>query len=191
MMPLLTLGLPTSATAAIMLAAFQQYGLQPGPLLFQNSRDTGLGPDRQPVHRQSDVAGAEPAADPVVGASCSRSPDHCSYTGILVFATLGVWSLSNSVVDLVTMYLIGVVGYAMRRLDFPIGPAILGVVLGPRIEQEFRRALAISQGDVTTFFTRPVSVALLLIALAVLVAPYVPALGRARGQRFSIADNTE
>ena len=191
MMPLLTLGLPTSATAAIMLAAFQQYGLQPGPLLFQNSGALvwGLIASLYIGNLMLLVLNL-----PLVGlwVRLLEIPRPLLYTGILVFASLGVWSLSGSIVDLVTMYLIGVVGYAMRRLDVPIGPAILGVVLGPRLEQEFRRALAISQGDVTTFFTRPVSVALLLIAVTVLVAPYVPALlGRARGQRFSIADNTE
>jgi putative tricarboxylic transport membrane protein len=117
------------------------------------------------------------------------------YSGILVFATLGVWSLSNSVVDLVTMYVIGIVGYAMRRLDFPIGPTILGVVLGPRIEQEFRRALAISQGDPTTFITRPISLLILLVAALALLGPQIPALvsrlrGRA-GTRFAIGDETD
>jgi putative tricarboxylic transport membrane protein len=118
------------------------------------------------------------------------------YAGILVFATLGVWSLSNSVVDLVAMYIIGLVGYAMRRLDIPIGPTILGVVLGPRLEQDFRRALAISQGDVSVFVTRPISLALLLVAILVLVAPYIPGVwarvrGRQPKQRFAIGDDVD
>lgn len=117
------------------------------------------------------------------------------YSGILVFATLGVWSLSNSVVDLVTMYVIGVIGYAMRRLDFPIGPTILGVVLGPRIEQELRRALAISQGDPTTFITRPISLVILLVAVLALFGPQIPVLvSRVRGRsgtRFTIGDKAE
>jgi putative tricarboxylic transport membrane protein len=196
MMPLLTLGLPTSATAAIMLAAFQQYGLQPGPLLFQSSRDLvwGLIASLYIGNLMLLVLNL-----PLIRlwVKLLEVPRPLLYSGILVFATLGVWSLSNSVVDLITMYLIGVVGYLMRRLDFPIGPTILGVVLGPRIEQEFRRALAISQGDVATFFTRPISLAILLIAALVLVGPYVPRFWsrlrgrRDAGDRFAIGDSTE
>ena len=196
MMPLLTLGLPTSATAAIMLAAFQQYGLQPGPLLFQNSRDLvwGLIASLYVGNLMLLVLNL-----PLIGlwVRLLEIPRPLLYSGILVFATLGVWSLSNSVVDLITMYIIGVVGYAMRRLDFPIGPTILGVVLGPRIEQEFRRALAISQGDPTTFITRPISLAILLVAALALSGPSLPLLwSRLRGKRepaarFAIGDAAE
>jgi putative tricarboxylic transport membrane protein len=196
MMPLLTLGLPTSATAAIMLAAFQQYGLQPGPLLFQNSRDLvwGLIASLYIGNLMLLVLNL-----PMIRlwVKLLEIPRPLLYSGILVFATLGVWSLSNSVVDLVTMYIIGVVGYAMRRLDFPIGPTILGVVLGPRIEQEFRRALAISQGDLTTFIARPISLAILVIAALALLSPYLPTLWtRIRGERravrrFAIGDVAE
>jgi putative tricarboxylic transport membrane protein len=172
LMPLLTLGLPTSATAAIMLAAFQQYGLQPGPLLFQGSRDLvwGLIASLYIGNLMLLVLNL-----PLIRlwVKLLEIPRPLLYTGILVFATLGVWSLSNSVVDLVTMYVIGVLGFAMRRLDFPIAPTILGLVLGPRIEQEFRRALAISQGDPTTFITRPISAAILLVALLAVLTPYL------------------
>ena len=84
------------------------------------------------------------------------------YAAILVFATLGVYSLANSLIDVLIMYLIGVVGFFMRRYDFPVGPMILGVILGPLLEQEFRTALQISQGDLTIFLTRPISAVLLL-----------------------------
>jgi putative tricarboxylic transport membrane protein len=188
LMPLLALGLPTSATAAIMLAALQQYGLQPGPLLFQNSGDLvwGLIASLYIGNLMLLVLNL-----PMIGlwVRLLEIPRPLLYTGILVFATLGVWSLSGSVVDLVTMYVIGVIGFVMRRLDIPVGPAILGVVLGPRIEQEFRRALAISQGDVTTFVTRPLSLALLLIAIAVIVLPHVMRLARGSKQRFAIGDD--
>jgi putative tricarboxylic transport membrane protein len=196
MMPLLTLGLPTSATAAIMLAAFQQYGLQPGPLLFQNSRDLvwGLISSLYIGNLMLLVLNL-----PLIGlwVRLLEIPRPLLYSGILVFATLGVWSLSNSVVDLVTMYAIGVLGYAMRRLDFPIGPVILGVVLGPRIEQEFRRALAISQGDPTTFLTRPISLGILVLAALALLLPYLPAIwARLQGrkpplERIAIGDQTD
>ena len=197
MMPLLTLGLPTSATAAIMLAAFQQYGLQPGPLLFQNSPALvwGLIASLYIGNLMLIVLNL-----PLIRlwVKLLEIPRPLLYSGILVFASLGVWTLSNSVVDLIVMYVIGVVGYLMRRLDFPIGPTILGVVLGPRIEQEFRRALAISQGDATVFInpiTHPISTAILIVAVLSLVGPHLPTLwARLRGRRatrFAIGDSPE
>src|SRR5690606_28035111 len=95
------------------------------------------------------------------------------YAGILLFATLGVYSLGNSVVDLITLYVIGVLGFLMRRFGFPVAPAVIGMILGPLAEQQFRRALAISQGDYSVFFTRPLSLTLLVLAFLALVVPAV------------------
>ena len=87
-----------------------------------------------------------------------------------------MYSLANSLVDVLIMYVIGVVGFFMRRYDFPVGPMILGVILGPLLEKQFRAALQISQGDLTVFITRPISAILLLTALAALLLPYAPRL---------------
>jgi putative tricarboxylic transport membrane protein len=111
-------------------------------------------------------------------------PRELLYSGILLFATLGVYSLSNSVVDLLVMYAIGVLGFFMRRYDFPVGPVILGVILGPLMEAQFRRALQVSEGDIAIFVTRPLSLAILILALLALAFPYLPALlKRLRGER--------
>ena len=183
LIPLLTLGIPTSATAAILLAAFQIFNLQPGPLLFENS---------------SDLVWALIASLYVgnvmllilnlplirIWVKLLEIPKPLLYSGILVFATLGVYSLSNSVVDLLVMYAIGILGFFMRRYDFPVGPVILGVILGPLMEAQFRRALSISQGDLSIFVTRPLSLVILLLALVALLLPYLPALvKRLRGER--------
>lgn len=101
-------------------------------------------------------------------------PRSLLYSGILVFGTLGVYSLSNSFVDVMVMYAIGVLGFFMRRYGFPVGPTILGVILLPMAEAQFRRALAISQGDPSVFITRPLSLGLLLAAAGALVLPYIP-----------------
>ena len=100
-------------------------------------------------------------------------PKEIVYTGILVFGTLGVYGLSNSVIEVLIVYVIGAAGFLMRIYDFPVAPAILGAILGPMMEAQFRRALSISQGDYTVFFTRPLSLVILLLALAILVLPYV------------------
>jgi putative tricarboxylic transport membrane protein len=104
------------------------------------------------------------------------------YAAILVFATLGVYSLANSLIDVLIMYAIGVIGFFMRRYDFPVGPMILGVILGPELEQQFRSALQIGQGDLTVFLTRPIAAVLLLAALAAIVLPYLPRLLGRRGR---------
>jgi putative tricarboxylic transport membrane protein len=170
LVPLLTLGIPTSATAAIMLAAFQQFGLQPGPLLFQRAPDLvwGLIASLYIANLMLLVLNL-----PLVGlwVRLLTIPRPLLYAGILVFATLGTYSLANSLVDLVTLYLIGFVGFLMRRYGFPVAPAVIGMILGPLAEQQFRRALAISQGDYMVFLTRPISVTLLVISALALLLP--------------------
>jgi putative tricarboxylic transport membrane protein len=104
--------------------------------------------------------------------------------GILIFATLGVYSLANSVVDVLVMYAIGGLGFFMRRYDFPVGPTVLGVILMPLAETQFRRALAISQGDWSVFVTRPLSLVILLLAATALALPVAPLLlARLRGRQ--------
>jgi putative tricarboxylic transport membrane protein len=189
LVPLLTLGIPTSATAAILLVAFQIYNLQPGPLLFANS------PELVWALIASLYVGNVMLL--VLNLPLIRLwvkilaiPRPLLYSAILVFATLGVYSLANSLVDVLIMYLIGVLGFFMRRYDFPVGPMILGVILAPMLEAQFRRALQLSQGDLSIFVTRPISAILLLIAVATLVVPYLPRL-LGRGQRLVFGTGSE
>ncbi len=170
LVPLLTLGLPTSATAAIMLAAFQQYGLQPGPLLFENSQDLvwGLIASLYIGNTMLLVLNL-----PLVGlwVRLLAIPKPWLYGGILVFATLGTYVTSVSITDLIVLYLVGLVGFLMRRFDFPIAPAVIGLILGPLAEQQMRRALAISQGDFMVFLREPLSATILAIALLAWIGP--------------------
>jgi putative tricarboxylic transport membrane protein len=172
LVPLLTLGLPSSATAAVLLAAFEQYGLQPGPLLFSSR------PDLVWTLIASLYVGNVmllvlnlPLAR--VWARVMLVPRPLLFGGILVLASLGTYSLNSSALDVVLLFAAGVVGCAMRAYDVPLVPAVLGLVLGPLSEQQFRRALAISEGDVTVFLTRPISAALLALAVLALVLPVV------------------
>jgi putative tricarboxylic transport membrane protein len=168
--PLLTLGLPSSATAAVLLTAFQQYGLQPGPLLFS------ARPDLVWTLIASLYIGNVmllvlnlPMAG--VWARVLLVPRPLLFGGILVLASLGAYSLNRSMLDLVLLYGVGVVGCAMRIHAVPLAPAVLGLILGPLSEQQFRRAIAISEGDLSVFLTRPISLVVLLSALAVLLVP--------------------
>jgi putative tricarboxylic transport membrane protein len=168
--PLLTLGLPTSATAAILLAAFQRYGLNPGPTLFRQDPDLvwGLIASLYIGNVMLLVLNL-----PLVGiwVRLLLIPRPLLYAGILVLAGLGTYGISRSIVDLVVLYLLGALGFVMRRFDIPVAPAVVGVVLGPIAEDHFRRALQIAQGNYLTFVTRPISAAILALALIALVAP--------------------
>ena len=180
LVPLLTLGLPTSATAAIMLAAFQQYNLQPGPLLFATNPELVWGLIASLYVGNVMLLALNLPLAPL-WARLLEIPPPWLYGGIVMFATVGTYSLNNSVFDVGLMYLVGGVGFLMRRLDVPVAPAIIGLILGPMAEQQLRRALAISQGDVSILVTRPVSATLLGLALLVLVAPPLVARFRSRG----------
>ena len=172
LVPLLTLGLPSSATAAIMLAAFQQYGLQPGPLLFSTRPDLVwtliaslyIG-NTMLLILNLPLAG--------VWARVMLVPRPLLFGGVLVLASLGAYSLNRSMLDLALLYLVGGIGCLMRVYDFPLVPAVLGLVLGPMAEQQFRRAMAISEGDPSVFVTRPIAATLLVSAAAVLAGPWL------------------
>ncbi|HJS78435.1 MAG TPA: tripartite tricarboxylate transporter permease [Burkholderiales bacterium] len=172
LVPLLTLGIPTSATAAILLGAFQNYGLQPGPLLFQTQSSLvwGLIASLYVGNIILLILNL-----PLIGiwVKVLQIPKDLLYAGILVFATLGAYSLHQSWVDLLALYVFGLLGFAMRRWDIPVGPAVIGLILGPLAETQFRRALAISQGDASVFFTHPISATFLAITAALVIVPFI------------------
>ena len=183
LVPLLTLGLPSSATAAIMLAAFQQYGIQPGPLLFQNGPDLVWTLIASLYIGNAMLLSAQPAARGL-WARVMLLPRPLLFAGVLVLASIGAYGLNRSLLDLGLLYAVGAVGLAMRLADFPLVPAVLGLVLGPLAEQQFRRAVAISEGDLTVFFTRPISGTLIAVAVVVLAGPAIArALRRAKDGR--------
>ena len=182
LVPLLTLGIPTSATAAILLAAFQNYGIQPGPLLFQTQGALvwGLIASLYIGNVLLLILNL-----PLIGlwVKVLEIPKPWLYGGILIFATLGAYSLHQSVIDLVTLYVFGLLGFAMRRWGFPVAPAVIGLILGPLAETQFRRALSISQGDASVFFTSPISASLLALTVALIVVPWVVRLVRRRARQ--------
>jgi putative tricarboxylic transport membrane protein len=170
LVPLLTLGLPSSATAAVLLAAFEQYGLQPGPLLFSSRPDLVWTMIASLYIGNAMLLVLNLPLVPM-WARLMLIPRPLLFGGILVLSSIGAYSLNRSMVDLVLLYVVGVVGCAMRAWDVQLVPAVLGLVLGPMAEQQFRRALAISEGHISVFFTRPISAVLLSVAIAVLIGP--------------------
>jgi putative tricarboxylic transport membrane protein len=155
-----------------LLSAFQNYGIQPGPLLFQMQADLvwGLLASLYIGNVLLLILNL-----PLVGmwVKVLMIPRPLLYAGILVFATLGAYSLHQSVVDLVTLYVFGLLGFVMRRWDMPVAPAVIGLILGPLAETQARRALAISQGDAAVFVMQPISATILAVSCLLLIAPPV------------------
>jgi putative tricarboxylic transport membrane protein len=170
LMPLLTLGIPTSATAAIMLSAFEGYGIQTGPQLFTSQ--SGLVWTLIASLYIGNVI-LLVLNLPLVGlwVKLLKIPPPWLYAGIIVISVAGVYGAGNSVFNVGLLFAFGLVGFMMKRFDFPAAPLIVGLILGPMAEQSLRQALTISQGQWSTFVTRPLSASLLLIALILLVVP--------------------
>ncbi len=170
LVPLLALGLPTSATAAVILVAFQTYQIEAGPMLFATNPDliwtliaslfignTLLLVMNLPLVR--------------VWVQLLKIPRPYLFAGISCFALLGAYALNGSIFDLQVAIAIGIVGFLFRRFGMPITPLILGLILGPNLELQFRRALQISAGDYGTLIATPLSKILYISLILVLVAP--------------------
>ncbi|WP_188191591.1 tripartite tricarboxylate transporter permease [Nonomuraea sp. SYSU D8015] len=170
LVPLLTLGLPTSATAAILLAAFQQYGLQPGPQLFDHNPALVWGMIASLFIGNTMLLVLNLPLAPL-WARVLRIPRPYLYAGIVLFAALGVYALNGTIVDLFVLFVLGLLGYAMRRFGLPVAPAVIGMILGPMAEIQLRRALAIGAGDVTVLVRSPIAAVLLVLAALALLTP--------------------
>jgi putative tricarboxylic transport membrane protein len=170
LVPLLTLGIPTSNTTAILLGAFQNYGINPGPQLFDKNAALvwALIASLYIGNVMLLVLNL-----PLVGlwVKLLKVPKPHLYAGILIFATVGVYGMRQSAFDLVLLYAIGLLGVVMRRFDFPTAPVVVGMILGPLAEAQMRNALSIGEGKWSVFIERPMSLALLVVVVAVLVVP--------------------
>lgn len=179
LVPLLTLGLPTTATAAIMLAGFQQFGLQPGPLLFVTNAPLvwGLIASLLVANFMLLVLNL-----PLIGlwVKLLTIPKPWLYAGILVFATLGTIGADASIYNLYgipisfglgLLMLFGVLGFVLRRFGYPIAPVVVGLILGPMAEKSLRQGLQISQGDPMFLFHSWIAIILWILALTAVFLP--------------------
>lgn len=165
MIPMLTLGIPGDAVTAVILGALLMHGVRPGSDLFENQTHLlsaiflGLLMANLLV-LPIGLAGAKLFAQTV------RAPRHYLFPLIVVLCVVGSYAMNNSLFDVGVMLAFGVVGWALRRGDFPVAPLVLGLILGRMTEENFRRALILSGGSVRIFVERPLSAALLLLAVA-------------------------
>ena len=167
--PLLTLGIPGSGTTAVMLGALMMLGVRPGPILFQQHPEIAWGVIASMIVGNVFCLVINiPLIVPLV--KILNTPQRIMYPMILGMAFMGTYLMNYSAFDFVLLSVFGIGGYLMSKLDIPMAPMVLALILGSTTEQEFRRAITISDGDPSIFFQKPI--ALTLIILTVLSLGY-------------------
>lgn len=168
LIPLFTLGIPTSPTIAVLLGAFIMHGLQPGPTLFQDHPDVVWA-----VIASMFIGNAMLLIMnlPMAGfwAQLTRVPNKMMFPIIIVVSMLGIYSLNNNITDVLFMFIFGFLGYFMKKSDFPIAPIILTFVLGDTLESALVQSMTIFRGNAMLFFERPICLVMLIITAIVLI----------------------
>jgi putative tricarboxylic transport membrane protein len=176
MIPLLTLGVPGSATTAVLLGALMGLNITPGPLLIERNPEVfwGLVASMYVGNVILLVLNL-----PLVGVFVKvlQLPRWILMPAVVALSCVGVYAVNSSALDLVLMTLLGFVGYIMRKANFPLAPVILGLVLGPLMEKSLRRSLALSGGEWSILFDSPIAVVLWLLAIASLLLPFAVTIG--------------
>jgi putative tricarboxylic transport membrane protein len=172
MVPLLTLGIPGSGTTAILLAAFILWGLRPGPLMIQDNPTLFWGLVASMYVGNVMLLVLNLPLVPLF-AQILRLPAYALFPFIFGISIVGVYSVSGSLFDTWLLTLFGLLGYAMRKLDYPSAPLILGLVLGDAMERALRQSLMMSQGDLGILVGRPMSATMLFLAVLILLAPLI------------------
>jgi putative tricarboxylic transport membrane protein len=170
LIPLFTLGIPASPTVAVIMGAFMMHGLIPGPFLFKEHPDVVWG-----VIASFYVGNVILLILnlPLVGiwVKILKIPYGLLFGIILAFMIVGAYSVSNSTFDVLVMTLFGVIGYLLRKMDFPLAPVVLTLILGPLMERSLRQSLEMSQGDLRIFLESPIAVVLLASTALIMIAP--------------------
>jgi putative tricarboxylic transport membrane protein len=170
LVPMLTLGIPGSGTTAILLAAFILWGLKPGPLMIQENPTLFWGLVASMYIGNVILLILNIPLIPAF-AQILKLPTYVLYPVIFGIAMVGVYSVSDSLFDLGLLTVFGLLGYVMRKLDYPAAPLILGLVLGDAMERALRQSLMMSQGDLSILVSRPLSAGMLILTALILIAP--------------------
>ncbi|NQV45221.1 MAG: tripartite tricarboxylate transporter permease, partial [Rhodospirillales bacterium] len=177
MLPMLTLGIPGSPTTAILLGGMVIWGLVPGPMLFLEQKEFVWGLIASLYVANLFAALINIAFIPAF-IWMLKMPFTILAPTIFVLCIIGGYAPTQSMHDVWLMLIFGVVGYLMRKLDYPMAPAVLAIVLGPLAEPSLRQSLLVSNGEISVFFTRPISGTFMAIAIMLLVMPMVQAIRR-------------
>jgi putative tricarboxylic transport membrane protein len=171
LVPLLTLGIPGSGTTAILLAALVLWGFKPGPLFIAENPSMFWGLVASMYIGNVMLLVLNLPLVPLF-AQVLRAPVYVLYPLIFGLSLVGVYSVSASLFDLALLAAFGLLGYVMRKLDYPAAPLILGLVLGGAMERALRQSLMMSEGSLTILVARPLSAAMLGCALVILLIPF-------------------
>src|SRR6516164_9419143 len=181
--PLLTLGIPPNAVMALMVGAMTIHGIVPGPQVMTKQPELfwGMVASMWLGNLMLVIINL-----PLVGVwvSLLRVPYRLMFPSIVVFCAIGIYSINNAPVDVVLAGAFGLIGYWLIKHDFEPAPLLLGMVLGPLMEENLRRALLISRGDWSVFITRPLSAVLMAAAAGLLVLAVLPTLRKKRDEVF-------
>ena len=180
LVPLLTLGIPGSGTTAILLAALVLWGFKPGPMFIEDSPAMFWGLVAS-MYIGNVVLLILNLPLVTVFAQLLRMPGYVMYPLILGVSMVGIYTINSSIFQLCLLAVFGLVGYAMRKLDFPTAPLVLGLVLGDSMEKALRQSLMMSQGDLSILF-RPIPAVLLSIAAFLLIVPLIKKFNSVRAQ---------
>ena len=183
MIPALSLGIPGNVVAALVLSALTIHGLQPGPQLFHQNPVLVGGFMVEMLLTSVLIFALGGAVATRVFAQFQRLPGVLLVPSILILMCVGVYVINGRPVDLWVMLGAGIAGYLLEKVNVPLAPIILGMILGPMAEQSVRRALLISRGDATDLLTRPISAGLAIATLLVILWPVVKTLRRRRAAR--------
>ncbi len=170
MLPMLALGLPSSATAAVLLGGLMIWGITPGPTLFREKPDFVWGLIAS-MYLANVLAVLMALATVPLFARLMQAPFSINGPIIALICVVGAWTVAGSPFDLGLMLLFGVVGYLMKALDYPLAPLVLAMVLGDRTEDAFRQSMLISGGKLSVFFASPLAGAIMALAILCLVIP--------------------
>lgn len=180
MIPALALGIPGNVVAALVLSALTIHGLQPGPQLFHQNPTLVGGFMMEMLITSVLIFALGGAVATRVFAQFQRLPGVLLVPAILVLMCVGVYVINGRAVDLWVMLAAGLIGYFLEKLEVPLAPIILGMILGPMAEQSVRRALLISRGDPTELVTRPISAVLAMATVLAILWPLLKGLRRRR-----------
>jgi putative tricarboxylic transport membrane protein len=172
LVPLLTLGIPGSGTTAVLLAALVLWGFKPGPLFLSDNPSLFWSLVASMYIGNVMLLVLNLPLVPVF-AQVLRTPTYILFPIILGVSLVGVYSVSGSMFDLLLLCFFGLLGYLMRKLDFPAAPLILGLALGAGMERALRQSLMMSGGELSILVSRPISAVMLALALVVLLVPLV------------------
>jgi putative tricarboxylic transport membrane protein len=178
LLPMLALGIPGSATAAVMMGGLMIWGLNPGPMLFIEQKDFVWGLIAS-MYLGNVVALVLVLLTVPVFAAMMRVPFFIIAPLIFIVITVGAYSVSNSYLDVLLMMGFGVVGYLFKRLDYPVAPLVLAMVIGDKAEDAFRQAMLLSSGSLKIFFSNALVSSVMAVGIAFLL---MPLLGRLRSR---------